>query len=112
MINSDITTYAGIPEENANFETSQVLLQSIPYDGTSSWGKGADKGFDAFGGLLPIWNCMTLRQIQRCIKVGVHTLPSITEESSPENVFKAVYNEAKKNIALGKFYTVLVVSTL
>ena len=106
MINSDITTYAGIPEENANFETSQVLLQSIPYDGTSSWGKGADKGFDAFWWASANMELYDIETDTEVYKVGVHTLPSITEDSSPENVFKAVYNEAKKNIALGKFYTV------
>ena len=47
-------TFAGIPEEYANLETAKITLTSIPYDGTSTWGKGADKGFDAFlenGGL-------------------------------------------------------------
>ena len=41
-------TFAGIPEEYADPETAKITLTSIPYDGTSSWGKGADKGFDAF----------------------------------------------------------------
>ena len=29
-------------------EKAAILLQSIPYDGTSTWGKGADRGFEAF----------------------------------------------------------------
>ena len=41
-------TYAGIPEELATLKNAEVILTSIPYDGTSTWGKGADKGFEAF----------------------------------------------------------------
>ncbi|MEZ4906687.1 MAG: hypothetical protein R2771_03365 [Saprospiraceae bacterium] len=37
--------FAGIEDIYAQFDTASVLLQSIPYDGTSTWGKGADKGF-------------------------------------------------------------------
>lgn len=36
-------TYAGIPEENATLDNSKVMLVTVPYDGTSTWGKGADK---------------------------------------------------------------------
>ena len=41
-------TYAGIPVENSKLETSKVVLIPVPYDGTSTWQKGADKGPDAF----------------------------------------------------------------
>lgn len=41
-------TYAGIPEENATLENSKVMLVTVPYDGTSTWGKGADKGPELF----------------------------------------------------------------
>jgi len=41
-------TYAGIPEENATLENAKVMLVTVPYDGTSTWGKGADKGPELF----------------------------------------------------------------
>jgi agmatinase len=43
-----IRTFAGIDEKFAGFDQASILLQSIPYDGTSTWGKGADGGFQAF----------------------------------------------------------------
>ncbi len=45
-----ITTknYAGIADEFAQLETAKVVLIPVPYDGTSTWGKGADKGPEAF----------------------------------------------------------------
>lgn len=41
-------TYAGIPEAYAVPEKSKIILIPVPYDGTSTWKKGADKGPDAF----------------------------------------------------------------
>jgi len=43
-----MNNYAGIPDEFAQYETAQTVLIPIPYDGTSTWGKGADKGPEAF----------------------------------------------------------------
>src|SRR5690554_1403974 len=41
-------TYADIPVEFSTIENSKVVLIPVPYDGTSTWQKGADKGPDAF----------------------------------------------------------------
>ena len=38
------STFAGIPNENSLFENSKVVLIQVPYDMTSTYGKGADKG--------------------------------------------------------------------
>ncbi len=43
-----IKTYAGIPVEYAVYDTSKIVILPVPYDVTSTWGKGADKGPDAF----------------------------------------------------------------
>ncbi len=40
--------YAGIPDKYARLDDAKVVLIPVPYDGTSTWGKGADKGPDAF----------------------------------------------------------------
>jgi agmatinase len=98
-------TYAGIDKKYANFVDASVLLQSIPYDGTSTWGKGADKGFAAF--LLASEN-MELYDIEtdsEVYKVGVHILPEISENRSPEAMVKAVYKTACENLQSEKFCT-------
>jgi agmatinase len=41
-------TDAGIPNEFAEYTKAKVVLLPVPYDGTSTWGKGADKGPEAF----------------------------------------------------------------
>ena len=40
-------SYGGLPEEFCAYETARVVVQPIPFDGTSTWGQGADKGPEA-----------------------------------------------------------------
>lgn len=97
--------FAGIPEEFTSFDSAAIVLQSIPYDGTSTWGKGADKGFARF---LEAAENMELYDIETESEVyrrGIHILPEMKEKSSPENVYEAVYKDARKAIQTGKFPT-------
>lgn len=98
-------TFAGIEDSLASFEQADILLQSIPYDGTSTWGKGADRGFDEF--IEASWN-MEVYDIETDSEVyrkGIHILPPVLENSSPEAVCKAVYKRTLELLKSGKFLT-------
>lgn len=89
-------TYAGIPEENAQLESSKVVLVTVPYDGTSTWGKGADKGPELF---LDASENMELYDIETGTEPyleGVYLAGEITEKSSPEAMTEAVYQKTKE----------------
>jgi agmatinase len=97
--------YAGIDDLYTRFSTSQILLQSIPYDGTSTWGKGADKGFEAF---LEASENMELYDIEtdsEVYKKGIHILPEIREKSLPEKVYWTVLKKTSELLNTGKFLT-------
>jgi len=97
--------FAGIPEELSTYDSAQILLQSIPYDGTSTWGKGADKGFDAF---MDAAENMELYDIETDSEVyvnGIHTLLELSGFTSPEEMYPATYDQAKKMILSKKFPT-------
>lgn len=94
-----------MPEEYDNFERAEAVLLSIPYDGTSTWGKGADKGFDAFMDASENMELYDIETDTEPAKIGVHVLDPITEDSSPENVFKACYQRTKELLETGKFLT-------
>lgn len=97
--------FAGIEGVHNEFDKASVLLQSIPYDGTSTWGKGADKGFDAFleaSENMEIYDIETDSEVYR---QGVHILPPILESSSPEAVYETVYKQARKLLKTDKFLT-------
>lgn len=98
-------TFAGIEKEYADIKNAAVILQSIPYDGTSTWGKGADKGFDTF---LEASENMELYDIETDSEVylkGIHILNSIKEKTSPEAVFEAVKRSTKELLETDKFLT-------
>ena len=89
-------TYAGIPEENATLENSKVMLVTVPYDGTSTWGKGADKGPELF---LDASENMELYDIETATEPyleGVYLAGKVTEDSSPEAMTEAVYQKTKE----------------
>ncbi|HDZ07301.1 hypothetical protein LCGC14_0117940 [marine sediment metagenome] len=97
--------YAGISDEFAQLEKSKIILIPVPYDGTSTWGKGADKGPEAF---LEASENMELYDIEtdsEVYKQGIHLTAPITENSSPEAMVNAVHNITKDFIKRNKFVT-------
>ncbi len=100
-----MSTYAGISEELATFEKAKILLQSIPYDGTSTWGKGADQGFKAFLDASENMELYDIETDSEVYKQGVHILAEISENKSPELMFEAVYKKTKDLLNTDKFLT-------
>lgn len=97
--------YAGIAEELCTFERAKVLLQSIPYDGTSTWGKGADQGFEAFLDASENMELYDIETMSEPYHHGVHILPQIKENDSAEAMFHAVYEKTKHLLTTGKYLT-------
>ncbi|MCR9154199.1 MAG: agmatinase [Croceimicrobium sp.] len=95
--------YAGVEGSWNSYEKAQILLQSIPYDGTSTWGKGADKGFEAFMDATDNMELYDIETQSEVYRRGVHILDSITESASPEALFKAVYDSTKFLLNTDKF---------
>lgn len=100
-----MNTFAGIDEKYGLYEHAKIILQSVPYDGTSTWGKGADKGFEAF---LEAASNMELYDIETNSEVyfrGIHMPEAWTNFKSPEQMFEAVYQSTKQLLDTGKFLT-------
>ena len=99
-------TYAGIPEEFAKLEQAKIVLIPVPYDGTSTWQKGADKGPKAF---LEASENMELYDIEtdsEVYKKGIYLTEPITLNATPEAMVDAVHQETKSYIKKNKFVTV------
>jgi len=99
-------TYAGIPEELAKLEQAKIVLIPVPYDGTSTWQKGADKGPEGF---LNASENMELYDIETDTEVyqqGVFLADPVSENSSPEAMVEAVHQATKKYIKKNKFVTI------
>jgi len=99
-------TFAGIPDVYASSDKAKIVLIPVPYDGTSTWQKGADKGPKAF---LEASENMELYDIEtdsEVYKEGIYLADAITENSSPEAMVDAVHDITKKYIRKNKFVTI------
>ncbi|WP_299260196.1 agmatinase [uncultured Aquimarina sp.] len=98
-------TYAGIPEQYASYDKSKVVLIPIPYDGTSTWGKGSDKGPEAFLHASENMELYDIETDSEVYKQGIFLDQPIDEKSSPDTMVTAVHNTVKTNIKRNKFVT-------
>ncbi len=99
------SNYAGIPNEYASLEDASIALIPVPYDGTSTWQKGADKGPDAFlhaSANMELYDIETDTEVYRH---GIFLAPAVEENSSPENMVDAVHQITKSYIKKNKFVT-------
>lgn len=100
------TNYADIPDNYAALDSSKIVLIPVPYDGTSTWGKGADKGPKAF---LEASENMELYDIEtdsEVYKNGIYLADAITVNATPEAMVDAVHQETKRFIKKNKFVTI------
>lgn len=97
--------YAGIPDEFAQLEKAKVVLIPVPYDGTSTWGKGADKGPKAFLEASENMEWYDIETDTEVYQQGIYLANAIEEDSSPEAMVNAVHKVTKEYIKRNKFVT-------
>ncbi len=98
-------TFAGIADQYANFKDAAIILQSIPYDGTSTWGKGAHKGFAAFLEAAENMELYDIETNSEVYKKGIYMPADWSRFSSSEDMFKQVYKQTKELLELNKLLT-------
>ena len=98
-------TYAGIPAEFAKLENAKIVLIPVPYDGTSTWQKGADKGPEAFLNASENMELYDIETDTEVYKKGVYLADAVSEKSSPEAMVDAVHDITKRYINKNKFVT-------
>lgn len=88
-----------------DIEKAEILLKAFTYDGTSTWGKGADKGYGVFLEALENIEFYDIETDSLPFKKGIYTLPATGKFSSPEDMFHKTYEETKKLLEMDKFLT-------
>ena len=99
--------YGGIDEKFSSLASAKIGVLPVPYDGTSTWIKGADKGPQA---IIEASENMELYDIETNSEVyrkGIHTYDPVTEKSSPEKMTDTVYQKAKEILKEEKFLVTL-----
>ncbi|NVN18664.1 agmatinase [Muricauda sp. HICW] len=100
-------TYAGIPKEYGSAEKAKVVLLPVPYDGTSTWGKGSDKGPEAFLEASENMETYDIETDSEVYKQGIYLADAITELDSPEEMVEAVHTTVKDYIKRNKLVTMI-----
>lgn len=99
--------YGGLEPEFTAYANAEIVVLPVPYDGTSTWIKGADKGPDA---ILEASANMELYDIETDSEVytkGIATLEPVTEASSPEAMSAEVESRVDAILKDKKFPVVL-----
>lgn len=102
-----ITKFCQLPEEYSDLDKSKIVIIPVPYDGTSTWVKGADKGPSAV--IMASAN-MELYDIETDLEVykkGIFTAKAINENSPPESMIESVHKTVQYYINKGKFVVVI-----
>lgn len=100
---SDRNSFGAIQAQYSSKANSAILLQPITYDGTSSWGKGADRGFDAFLEASFNMELFDIETQSEVYKEGIHLLPEPGPFSSPGEMYQAVYELTSHLLKTDKF---------
>jgi agmatinase len=99
--------FGGLEEEYSRLENASVVIVPVPYDKTSTWIKGADRGPDA---ILAASANMELFDIETGTEVylkGIHTDKPVRENASPETMVDAVFNRVSGLLKGGRFPVIL-----
>lgn len=99
--------YGGLPPEFSAYEKAKIVILPVPYDGTSTWIKGADKGPEA---LLKASQNMELYDIETKSVVaeqGIHTLQPLKAAKDPQTMVNEIEATANKLLKDNKFVVML-----
>lgn len=99
--------YGGLPDQFTKYENSKVVIIPVPYDGTSTWIKGADKGPEALIEASCNMEVYDIGADNEVYKIGIHTAEPIRERRSPERVAKEVEAKVTQTLKKKKFPVVL-----
>jgi agmatinase len=99
--------YAGIPDEFAKKETANIVLIPVPYDGTSTWQKGAEKGPQAFFEASENMELYDIETDSEVYREGVFLAEPVLENASPESMVEQVYETTKNYLLKKKFVTLI-----
>ncbi len=99
--------FGDLPDEYSILENAGIVVIPVPYDHTSTWIKGADKGPAA---IIEASAHMELYDIETDSEVytkGIFTAGSVDGQEHPEDMVKSVAEQVEQHLQGNKFVVVL-----
>lgn len=90
-----------------DYEESEIIIVPVPYDETSTWMRGADKGPDAILDASPNLEFYDVETASEAHLAGIHTILPILEKETPEKLVNAVYTKTLSLLNDNKFPVII-----
>jgi agmatinase len=107
MSTTGTANFGGLPPEHSGAAGSRIVVVPVPYDGTSTWVKGADKGPGAILGASANVELYDIETDSQVYLNGIFTDEAVTEDRSPEAMVDAVRRRVQAHLANNKFTVVV-----
>ncbi len=102
-----IANFGDLPEEYSNLEQAEIVILPVPYDRTSTWIKGSDKGpadiIEASGN-MELYDIETDYEVYR---KGIYTADPVDGQMPPENMVETVREKVRHYIRKNKYVVVI-----
>ncbi|MCA9285976.1 MAG: arginase family protein, partial [Phycisphaerales bacterium] len=99
--------FGGLPKAFRDPNAAAIAVVPVPYDGTSTWKKGADKGPAALieaSANMELYDIATRSEVYRR---GIVTLPPVRHQGKPDKLARKVEKVVSDQFARGRFPVVL-----
>jgi len=104
---TEIANFGALPPEYASAEDARIALIPVPYDGTSTWVKGADRGPRAIVEASANLEFYDIETDSEVFRQGIFTDAAIDAGPSPEDMVAAVEQRVSQHLAREKFAVVI-----
>jgi agmatinase len=103
----EATNYGALPPEYSGEDTAKIAILPVPYDQTSTWVKGADKGPDAIlraSGNMELYDIETDSQVYTD---GIFTDSAVPGDLAPAELVESVERRVRDHLSRDKFTVVI-----
>lgn len=103
MNNEDFPNFGGLPGQYSSQAQAAIVVIPVPYDGTSTWVKGAARGPAAILAASANMELYDIATDSPLYKLGIYTAPPVETNDTPENMVQAVYETSLSHLKQSKF---------
>ena len=99
--------FGNLQDEYSDYESAEIVIVPVPYDQTSTWIKGANRGPEAIIQASANMELYDIETDSQVYKRGIFTDNAVAENSSPESMIDSVRKRVAEHIERNKFVVVI-----